>query len=132
MKTHLQRLVHLASNKILGGRVIEDVEKLDHASALAILAIHISLNVSPLFQLLTELVASHLHVCGFVSHDQMLVTISKFMNTLFGIDFVKFVMEQKKNSKKFHMMNMDCLVVIFSIKMILRAWLIPKFSSQAL
>ncbi|CAJ0635018.1 7958_t:CDS:2 [Entrophospora sp. SA101] len=54
METHLQRLVQLAYNKILGGKVIEGVEKLDHASTLAILAIHISFNVSPLFQLSTD------------------------------------------------------------------------------
>lgn len=172
METHLQRLVHLASNKILGGKVIENVEKLDHASALAILAIRISLNVSPLSQLSSELIASHMRVCGFVSDDRMLVTsnyliepilaeaaaqlmesipvhalldhllkavrsgmveagfrgelgariilmkawdvcklstitnrysspitIAKFMNALFGIDFAEFVMKQKKQQE---------------------------------
>ena len=38
METYLQRLVLLASNKIIGGKV-PTLEEIDHTSALAILAI---------------------------------------------------------------------------------------------
>ena len=75
METYLQRLVSLASNKIIGGK-IPIAEEIDHISALAILAIRLCLHVSPLAQLSAELVASHMCVCTFISPDRMMMISS--------------------------------------------------------
>ncbi|CAG8634407.1 9027_t:CDS:2 [Paraglomus brasilianum] len=124
METYLQRLVLLASNKIIGGKV-PTLEEIDHTSALAILAICICLHVSPLAQ---RLVASHMcaicsgmveagyhgelaariilirawDVCACIHNHRTItnqysspITIAEFINALFGIDLVQFVMQQK-------------------------------------
>ncbi|CAG8756083.1 4751_t:CDS:1, partial [Ambispora leptoticha] len=77
IETYLQRLVLLASNKIIGGKNLNfTTEEIDHTSALAILAIRLCLHVTPLAQLSAELVASHMRVCTFISPDRMMLISS--------------------------------------------------------